>query len=328
MTIYLGAEELERRLGPDLALAAMETAFATEARGATNLPARIDARSGHGFIRVMPAVLDDIMGVKVMTLAEGLGTRYLVLLYETRTGALLALLDADELTRHRTAATTALAARFLCPGPVKRLGLIGSGFEASGQLRALAALWPLEHVDVFSPTESRRTKFASTMSRELSVEIEPVTDARKAVRGHEVVALATKSASPVLEGTEIDADATVLSIGSTRLDLRELDRATFARAACVVGDDPAQLELESGDIADAITADVLERAHLVSLAALVTGAARPARNGARDLLVFKSVGTALQDLALARLLYEDACRNGYGTELGELSQLKAFASGS
>ena len=325
MTILLDCDQLEGNVDQDLALSAMAGAFAAEAAGTTVLPPRTDTESNNGLVRVMPAVLDDVMGLKVMTLAEGLGTRYLVLLYQVKTGELLALLDADELTRLRTGATTALAARCMVDTPPDRLGVVGSGFEAVGQLRALAGLWALDRVTVFSPNEQRRTAFAEHMADELGTEVVPVGSSADATSDQQVVVRATKATEPVVDGATFAPGAVVLSTGSTRLVLRELDRATLARAGTVVGDDPDQLVLDSGDVADAIESGALLEERLVPLASAAGDASLLVTDEARDLLVFKSLGTALQDLALARAVYEEALAGGYGTDIGEVARLKPFA---
>jgi alanine dehydrogenase len=325
MTRFIGPDELRQRVGPSLALQSMEHAFDLEAADRTSLVPRADVSSGHGFIRVMPAVLDEVMGVKVMTLAEGVGTRYLTLLYDAKSGELLALFDADELTRQRTAATTALAATAMVSEAPRRLALLGSGFEAVGQIRALAALWSLDEVVVYSPNADRRKRFATTMSEELSVTVRAVSSAHEAMSDEGVVVLATKASAPVVEGNDFAAGGVVLSIGSTRLDLRELDKTTFARAGIVVADNPGQLTVESGDVNEALGSGALTRGHIVALAAVCAGEVPLRRSDDRDLLVFKSVGTAIQDLAIARVVFDDAVRNDYGTELGELARLKPFA---
>jgi alanine dehydrogenase len=138
VTHFFNGDFLERHISPDVALRAMEVCFDAEADGKTKLPPRIDTPSARGFLRVMPAVLDDVMGLKVMTLVEGSGTRYLVMLYDVASGGLLAMFDADELTRVRTAAVTALAGLAMVAKPPATLGLIGTGFEAVGHLRMFA----------------------------------------------------------------------------------------------------------------------------------------------------------------------------------------------
>ena len=325
MTLGFDAASLEGHVSNQDGLNAMHECFAAEARGRTRLPHRIDTPSGHGFIRVMPAVFDDVMGLKIMTLVEGVGNRYMVLLYQCDTGALLAMFDADELTRMRTAATTALAGTQICATPPAELGLIGSGFEAVGHLRMLAHIWPLRTVHVYSPNAERRERFAAQMSAELKIEVKAVATSRAAVNGKSCVVLATKAKTPVVDGADFAPGAAVLSIGSTRLDLRELDDRSLARAAVVVVDDPVAVLAESADIADNVKNAKLSREHLLPLAALVDGNALPPTSGARDLHVFKSVGTALQDLAMARAVYRDPAMRARAHDIGDLLTLKGFA---
>lgn len=326
MTLFCSGEYIEKHVSLAIALAAMEECFEAEAAGKTALPPRIDTPTGRGFIRVMPAVLDDVMGLKVMTLVEGLGNRYLVMLYDVATGGLLALFDADELTRLRTAAVTALAGIAMVASPPATLGLIGTGFEAVGHLRMCAHVWPLARVTVFSPNAERRQRFATAMARELGIEVVAAANAADAVRDQPVVVLATKAKQPVLDGTQLAPGCVVLSIGSTRLDLRELDQPSVARAAAIVADDPQMIQLESADIAESIAAGILHPGQIVALSAFRRGRgpASPSQTG--DLTIFKSVGTALQDLALARMLYRDDATRGGGTQLEELTRLKPFSA--
>lgn len=324
MTLFYDGSVLERDGSNDLALRAMTVCFDAEAAGKTRLPPRIDTPTGRGFIRVMPAVLEDVMGLKVMTLVEGRGTRYLVMLYDVETGALLALFDADELTRLRTAAVTALAGIAMLDAPPRELGLIGTGFEAVGHLRLMAHVWPLARVRVFSPNAERRSRFAEALSAELGIEVVATSSAHDALAEQQLVVLATKSKSPVIDGDDLAPGSVVLSIGSTRLDLRELDDRSLARASIVVADDPQMVQLESADIAETIAAKLLDPARIVALSAYRR--ARPQAPAGGDVAIFKSVGTALQDLALARMLYRDEALRSVAAELGELTRLKPFAA--
>jgi alanine dehydrogenase len=325
VTLFFNGEFIEKNVSQDIAMRAMEDCFDAEAAGKTQLPPRIDTPTGRGFIRVMPAVLDDVMGLKVMTLVEGLGNRYLVMLYDVATGSLLALFDADELTRLRTAAVTALAGIAMVEAPPTTLGLIGSGFEAVGHLRMCAHVWPLAKATVYSPNPERRARFAAAMSHELGIEVVAEASVDETVRDQPVVVLATKAKQPVLDGTKLAPGCVVLSIGSTRLDLRELDQPAVGRASMIVADDPQMIQLESADIAESITAGILDPRQIVALSAFRRGG-RPAAAGTGDLTIFKSVGTALQDLALARMLYRDDATRSGATELEELTRLKPFSA--
>lgn len=324
MTRFYDGAFLEKSLSAEFAIRAVADGFDAEAAGATRLPPRIDTPTGKGFIRVMPAVLDDVMGLKVMTLVEGSGNRYLVLLYDVASGGLLALFDADELTRVRTAAVTALAGMAMVDAPPKHLGLIGTGFEAVGHLRMLAGVWPLADVTVFSPNEGRRRRFAEVMSRELGISVTAAASSGDAVRGQRVVVLATKAKLPVIDGNDLAPGSVVLSIGSTRLDLRELDNRSLERASVVVADDPQMVQLESADIAETIAAGLLDAARIQALShCRRDGMARPAGG---DLTIFKSVGTALQDLALARAIYRNDALSAHAVTLPELTRLKPFSA--
>ncbi|MBS1885593.1 MAG: ornithine cyclodeaminase family protein [Actinobacteria bacterium] len=319
MTLYLGADEVNALVTPELAIAAVRGAVASERAGETTLPARLDLDLPSGFMRLMPAALHDVMGAKLMTVVRGVGNRYLLLLFSRETGELDAILEASELTRLRTAAVTVVAGEMLCPQGAGRLGLIGSGFEAEGHLAAFAAAWELEEVLVYSPSRERRASFAERMSERLDLRVTPVDSAAAAVGEAPVAVLATKSSEPVIAGGEFCAAGTVLSIGSTRPDLRELDAGCFARAAVLLCDRTEQVRAESGDVIDAVAAGAIETERIVGMGEY-DGTGR--REDGRDLFVFKSVGTALQDLALAEAVLDAARQDGHGRSLGELAVLK------
>lgn len=324
VTRFFATADIEVVATHAVAMSAARAAAKAEADGTGRVPPRLDVDLARGFFRVMPGAINDLMGVKVMTNVEGVGNRYLLLLYHQSDGELLALLDADEITRLRTAATTTLAATILQPTPQRELALIGSGFEAAGHLRAMAHEWPLERAYVFSPSAERRTAFAERMTAELRIEVISVNSPTAACEAAGTVLLATKTKAPVIDGRDLREGAVVLSIGSTRPNLRELDRQTLARTSTLLVDACRSVQLESGDIIDAIEHGALEPEQMISLGAALHGREPWARRKDRDIVAFKSVGTVLQDLALADAVFQNA--NGAGRELGELTRLKAFSS--
>jgi len=322
MTIHLTGDDIRALVTPEVAMRAARQALAAEAAGQVVMPPRLDVDLPTGFLRVMPAAMGNVMGLKVMTLVRGLGNRYLILLYDQSSGALIAALDADEITRLRTAATTTVVGDLLCPGGCALVGLIGSGFEAEGHVRALAHAWPVERVLCYSPTATRRNAFAERMTAELGIAVEAVGSMPDAISTPTVSVLATKSVDPVVDGALFPEGAVVLSIGSTRPDLRELDAATMKRAAVLIADDPRQVKLESADIIEGLERRDLCSHLIVPISA--AGDGLPMDADGRDLKVFKSVGTAVQDLALSSAVYEAAAEAGLGRDLGELVRLKAF----
>lgn len=330
MTLLLTGEDVTAVVTDRLALEAVRACFEAEAKGETRLPVRLDTPTPTGFLRVMPSVLERVMGAKVMTLVEGLGTRYLVLLFDGDGGDLLALVDADDLTRLRTAATTALAGEQLLPQPPDTLGVLGTGFEARGHLAMLARLWGVRRTVVYSRSPGNRAAFAERMSAELGIEVTLAGSTAEVLGACDTVLLATKSRTPVLDGADLRPGAVVLSIGSTRPDLRELDRGTLGRAEILLVDAVDQVLSECGDVIDGLEHGAITSDRIVPLATLcarersVRDYGTPAEG--RDVLVFKSVGTALQDLALARVVYERALAEGRGRDVGTVTRLKEFTS--
>ncbi|MBV8998155.1 MAG: ornithine cyclodeaminase family protein [Solirubrobacterales bacterium] len=325
MPLFLSGEDVGALATPDVVVAAARAAVAAERDGCAVVPPRLDVDLPVGFLRVMPGAIGELMGLKVMTLVRGVGNRYLLLVYSQATGALLALLDADEVTRLRTAGITTAAAEVLQPEPQRHLGLIGSGFEATTHLRALARLWPLESVAVYSPNAHRCAAFAERESAKLGIAVEPAASPGDVLARARTIVLATKANEPVIDGADIQPGSIVLSIGSTRPDLRELDRTTLARAAMLVVDDADSVLRESGDVIDAVQHGALAPEHLISIGEAMSRPQALARSSERDLGVFKSVGTAVQDLALAGELITLAAEQGVGRELGELTRLKRSA---
>jgi alanine dehydrogenase len=321
MTLHFTAQDVRAVVTDDVALAAARDVVQAEADGETLAIARVDMPTPSGFLRVMPGRFRGIGGMKTMSMTRGVGNRYLLTVYDLSDGNVLAMLDADEVTRLRTAATTTIAAEILLAGQSPTcLGLLGTGFEAAGHLRSLARRFPLEEVRVFSRDAERRARFAATMSDGLGIPVTPTDTPEQAVQGLGLVCLATKNADPVVDGDAFQADAVVLSIGSTRPDLRELDARAFERAAWVLVDSVPGVLAESGDVRTALAAGVLTEARIVSMPDAVSGPVFA--QGEPGLKVFKSVGTALQDLALAAAIIGAASANGHGRELGELAVLK------
>ena len=248
-----------------------------------------------------------------MALARGAGLSYLLLLYDEHTGDLLAMMDASVLTQVRTGAVSAAFLRRVCPGGVSLLGLIGSGFEARGQVETIARAIEVRQVRVYSPNRERRSAFAAEMTKGLGIRVDTADSARAAVDAPLVV-LATRATAPVVEGAWFSAGAVIVSIGSTRPELREVDDQTLARAGRVIVDHRAQAMAESGDIQAGLAARVIQEEDIVELPALLHAGAALGPDPYR-LLLFKPTGTAAQDLAVARLVYDRCVAAGTGQRL-------------
>lgn len=318
MTLHFTSDDVRMLASEELTMAAARSAIQAESDGEVAILPRIDMPTPNGFLRVMAGRFRSFGGMKTMSMTRGVGNRYLLTVYDLTDGDVLAIFDADEVTRLRTAATTAVAAEILIgSGAPSRVGIVGSGFEAAAHLRILARRYPVTEASVYSRSPERRAAFASRMSDELAIRVRAVDSPEEAVAGMPLVCLATKDTSPVVDGRTFAAGAVILSIGSTRPDLRELDDAAFKRSSTVLVDSVQNAIAESGDVQSALASKVIGQSDLTAMAEAITELP-PARSG--ELRVFKSVGTALQDLALAAAIIQAA--NGRGRQLGELAMLK------
>lgn len=302
------------------AIDCMEGAFREEGEGATLLPARINMKAGRGWLRVGPVALEKSgwMGFKAMNLMPGAGVRYQVHLYEIATGALVAIMDAQHLTTLRTGATSAVATRRLArPGPAV-VALLGSGVEARAQLEAMQADGKVASARIFSPTAANRERLADDFRRRYDMQISAVDSAEAAVSGADLILAAVKSTAPVLHGEWLRPGTHVNSVGTARRDQREIDPETFLRSARIVVDTKEGVFGEAGD---AFAAREVLRTEIHELSQLVIGGVQ-GRGGPDEITLFKSVGTGIQDIALAALIYQRAVERSVGTDLGEFPYLK------
>jgi ornithine cyclodeaminase/alanine dehydrogenase len=296
------------------AVDAMEGAFREQAEGKVIQPHRLNLKAGKGWLRVGPAVLEGsgYMGFKAMNLAPGHGVRYQVHLYRIADGELLAIMDALHLTTLRTGATSAVATRHLAGGAATTIGVIGSGIEARAQLEAMHALGLARSARVYSPTQANREQFATDYSRSLGIEVLPVSRAREAVSGCGLVVAAVKSTETALLGEWLEPGTHVNSVGTARPEQREIDPATFQRSAVIVVDTREGVFGEAGDVIAA--KDVVSPEQVYELAELVTGRA-PGRSDDKQITLFKSVGSAHQDVAIAARIFERAREKNLGSEM-------------
>jgi ornithine cyclodeaminase len=238
----------------------------------------------------LPAVL----GTKVYSARNG-RYNFLVSLFSAETGAALATLEANEFTRLRTAAASAVAADLLALPQVQTLAVFGAGIQARAHAEALCRVRRFERVLVCA--RSGADAFAAELAAALSLPVEAVDAATAAAQG-DVIATATRSATPLFDGHLVKPGAFVAAVGSSTRAARELDDTLLARAALVVVEWHEAARQEAGDIVLAAPG-VIAAERLVELGELLL---RPRPPAPQDIVVYKSVGIGLEDVALARLV--------------------------
>jgi len=254
------------------------------------------------------------LGIKLVTIFPGNVTRALpavsaaYLLMDATTGAVRALIDGGELTARRTAATSALAARFLARADARTLLIVGTGRIARELASFHVALRPtISSVLVWG----RSSVHAATLVRELArqgIGASVAENLGRAVAGADIVSCATLSMAPLIHGEWVRPGTHVDLVGGYTPAMREADDALIAKARVFVDTREGALH-EAGDIVAPIAAEVLHADTVADLEDLCRGR-KPGRQAADEITVFKSVGAALEDLAAAIEVVERAPKTG------------------
>jgi ornithine cyclodeaminase/alanine dehydrogenase-like protein (mu-crystallin family) len=312
--LFINEAEVDRLLDIRQAIDAVEQAFGQLATGrAMNVP-RVRAKAQGIVLHTMSAASDDLglVGVKCYSTTRH-GARFHLHLYEQASGRLLAIVEAGRLGQLRTGAATGVAVSFLAPPGSAELGLFGTGLQAQTQLAAVAAVRPIKRAFVYSRHEESREAFAEHFSAKLGLEIVPVDRPQEAVEDLPIVVTATTSSVPVFDGNWLSDDAVVCAVGSNWLTRAEIDATVVRRADNIVCDSIEACRREAGDFVDALEKGIFDWARAFELADVVAG--RAALRKRHSVSLFKSVGLAIEDLALGARLLDHARSQGVGTEL-------------
>ncbi len=249
-----------------------------------------------GFFAPMPVIMEDGMGVKLLSYyprndERDLPTHHaMIVLFRPETGEPLAMMEARLITEMRTAAVSAAATKVMASPDAKTLAILGSGVQARGHFRALSLVRRFEDIRVWSRTPEHAKRFADEIGAK-------VTSAREAVTGADVVVTVTSAVEPILQGAWLKPGAHVNAVGSPRPTWRELDDAAMGNV--VVVDSREAVLTESGDVILSKTAIHAELGEVLA----GTKTVDPGKT-----TIFKSVGLAVEDIVAAKLVYDRTAR--------------------
>ncbi|MFS2092916.1 ornithine cyclodeaminase family protein [Pseudomonas sp. Pseusp11] len=302
------------------AIAALQQAYGLPIP-AKATPPRTVAILEKTWLRTLPAIPPGgrYFGAKLMGSNMGdapPGIEYVIVLFDRTTNHIAAFVDGNLVTGFRTAATSAAALDRLAPQGPARLAVLGSGLEASMHTRAFASVRQLSQVTVFSPTPERREAFAAAVTQDLGIPATGVASAREAVEGADIVLTAARSRGeePILFGDWLKPGATVVSIGSTIPEQREIDVSVVERSDLIICDTLEEVLTETGDMIAARAAGIEFHHKAFSLADLMSGACNEQMASAKAPM-FKSVGGGLQDIVVAELILTKALEAGLAIPL-------------
>jgi ornithine cyclodeaminase len=262
-----------------------------------------------GTTLIMPAWTNQYLGIKTVNIFPGNAARGLpglfstYVLYDAATGAPLANIDGNEITERRTAAASALAASFLARPDARKLLIVGSGRVARVLAAAYRAVLPITEVAVWSRNGDSAAALAASLRRD-GIAATAWPDLERAVRQADIVSCATLSTSPLIRGEWLAPGSHLDLIGGFTPQMVEADDACFMDAHWFV--DTAEALQKAGDLLGPISRGVFAASDVAATLAGLCRGEHPGRRDAAERTVFKSVGTALEDLAAAMLVLQQS----------------------
>lgn len=338
--LILSRHDIEQLLTMPATLDAVEASFRQLAAGQVVMPQRAATSIAphNGLHLSMPAFVggvdgvaergtdgdingDGVLSIKVVTVFGDNMTRYgqptiqgLLLLHDARTGAAVAMMDAEHLTAMRTGAAAGVATRALARPDAAVVTLFGAGAQAGPQLQAVCAVRPIRHAYVVTRTGRRDAAFCATLAAQLDIPVTPMRDVQAAVAAADVICTATNSSTPLFPGEWLRPGVHINAIGAYTRTMRELDGVAMRRAHVIVDHLPAA-QAEAGDVLLAQAEGAIDADHIAgSLGQLLAGEIA-GRTSPDQITLFKSVGLAMQDAVTAAWVYREAVAQGVGQEV-------------
>lgn len=307
---YIPKREIERTLTMAEAITAVKEAFVELSTGQARVPVRtsLEVPEFRTTALIMPAYLPRTrrIGLKLISLCEGNPAKGLPLaqavtiVMDAETGTPLALVDASYLTAVRTGAASGAATDALARKDARVAAIFGAGVQGKTQLEAVAAVRPIRKAMVFDVDPRAAEAFAKEMGPTLALDVAPASSPGS-LRQADIICTATTSGGPVFSDGNLKPGVHINAIGSYKPHVREIPGETIRRARVYVDQRRASLE-EAGDLIIPLRQGLIDEGHILAEIGEVLAGLKPGRTADEDITVFKSVGNAVQDLAVASLL--------------------------
>jgi ornithine cyclodeaminase/alanine dehydrogenase-like protein (mu-crystallin family) len=316
MTLYINESDVRAVLTMQMGLAAVEEVSRKEATGEVVVhPRRRFEIPGGNFFHYMAAadLSSGHVATKQYTYVGG-QLRFVVSLFDLKTGNLLALIEADYMSQVRTGAASGVATKFLARRDARVAAVIGTGGQARTQLEAVSDVCRLTEARAYGRDPQRREGFCREMSERLNIPVRAAASAGEATRHADVICIATTSSRAVLSGADVPPGAHINAIGANHAHKRELDDLAVKRASLIVVDSVEQSRHEAGDLIIPFSGDESSWVTVKKLSDIVGGKTE-GRTSNDQVTLFKSNGIASWDLAAAVRVYAVAREKQVGTEI-------------
>jgi alanine dehydrogenase len=312
MALFLSEEDVQDLFPMKQALERVEASFVAQQSGrAVNQSRQRLFQPGFSLHYMAAALADEhLAGMKIYTITSG-AARFLVLLFDAKTGELLAMMEADYLGRIRTGAASGVATKYLARPDASTVGLIGAGRQARTQLEAVAGVRNIKAARAFARNEAHRVEFCKETTDYLKLPVEPAASAEEAARFGDIVIAATTSSEPVVKGEWLRPGTHVNAIGANMANRREMDDAVLRQAAVIAVDSRDQDRGEAGDLILGLPAANRSWDDVVELKDVVNGN-KAWRDSNDQITLFKSCGIAIWDVTAAGFIYREALQKKKG----------------
>jgi len=316
---YLNSDRIAALLPMQECISVMEEMFRSIAKGGSFQPLRSLAwlKDRSGLLGMMPGFAEEagMMGIKVISVFpanrdSGLPSHQgVVVLFETRHGKPVLILDAAEITAIRTAAASALATRLLARENAAILSILGSGEQAARHIEAIRLVREINGINCWSRNHRNAEEFSETMAQRYELPVRVFCNAREAVAEADIICTVTSSREPILMGDWIPAGSHINAVGACTPAYRELDTLAIVKSKLYT-DCYESLFQEAGDfLTPRAEGAVIDSFVKGNLAELLTGKRKGRENG-EEITLFKSLGIALEDLFSAAHIYDKLKQEG------------------
>jgi ornithine cyclodeaminase/alanine dehydrogenase len=308
------------------AMSVVEEAFLELYKKKAACPKRlvIDIEKHKGFAYFMPSYLSEkeSLVLKMVTQYEENFQRYSlptimasILLSDAKNGETLAIMDGTYITALRTGAASGVASKHLTRRDSETIGVLGAGAQARTQVWALCeVLRNIRKVKVYDVVPDKAAEFIHEMSAQFGLEAEAVKTSKECVKNSDVLVLATTSKLPALDGDWIGKGVHINSVGVTGPEGRELDDKTVKKSKIVVDSKESALQ-ETGDLMIPIRNGTISESDIYAELQEIVGHDKPGRTSDEETTCWKAVGLAIEDAAVAKLVFDKAVTEGLGKQV-------------
>ncbi|WP_265111707.1 ornithine cyclodeaminase family protein [Halosolutus halophilus] len=317
-TLFLTSADVRDLATPAAYMDAVREGYRQRGNGAPAQPRSKFLRGDpEGMFTSYAAILPETGAMGGYMYSAGFGAEdawFMTPLFDADSGEPLALLDGASMNPFKTGAAGAVAVDELARDDAETIGIVGTGAQARGQLKATATVREFTDVRVYSPTPENRERFAADFDDALEATVRAVDSSEAAVGGADVVITATTASEPVFDGDALAPGTHVTAMGQYSRDARELDTTTIERAT-YVPDLRERATFDAGSFLAALDAGVVTEDHVHAELGEVVAGTEPGRTSEDEITVFDSGGTGIETVAAAYMLYERAREEGRGTEI-------------